>query len=83
MKYLLLAIPTGYAVAYHHASAGLVALSEHWERSSAEAEVQRLNAEHQARLAIAASSLQQHRQHAMHYGTERRSVRWVPDDEFA
>lgn len=80
MKYRLVAIPTGYAVAYHHASAGLVALSEHWERSSAEAEVQRLNAEHQARLALAASCRQQFRQH---YRPERRPVRWFPDDEFA
>lgn len=80
MKYRLVAIPTGYAVAYHHATGGWTTLSEHLERASAESEVQRLNLAHQAALVMAASSLQQHRQHAF---AERRSVRYFEPDAFA
>lgn len=79
MKYHLIAIPSGYAVAYHHATGGWTALSEHCMRESAEREVQRLNLQHQAALAMAASSRQQHREHAF---TERRAgVRYFEPDQ--
>jgi len=80
MKYRLVTLPTGYAVAYLHAVGGWTAVSEHATRDSAEREAQRLNLAHQAALAMAASSLQQHRQHAF---TERRSVRYIEPDAFA
>lgn len=80
MKYRLVALPTGYAVAYHHATGGWTSLSEHCDRTSAEREVERLNLAHQAALAMAASSLQRHRAHAF---TERRTVRYFEPDQFA
>ena len=80
MKYRLIAQPDGYAVAYFHANGGWVAQSMHCDRTSAEDEVQRRNLAHQAQLALAASSLRQHRQHAF---AERRPVRFFPDDAFA
>lgn len=83
MKYRLVALPTGYAVAYHHSALGWTSVSEHATRESAEAEIRNRNAAHQAALAMAASSLQQHRQHSLAERGYGRSVRWVPDDEFA
>ncbi len=80
MKYRLVALPTGYAVAYHHSALGWTSISEHAARESAEAECERRNLAHQAALAMAASSLQQHRQHAI---AERRSVRYFEPDAFA
>lgn len=78
MKYRLIAHPDGYAVAYFHASGGWVAQSMHCERTSAEREVERRNLQHQAALVMAASSLQQHREHAF---TERRSARYFEPDQ--
>lgn len=80
MKFILVAQPDGYAVAYHHAHGGWVALSMHCDRGSAQREVDLKNLQHQAELARAASSVQQHREHAF---TERRSVRWFEPDAFA
>lgn len=82
MKYRLVALPTGYAVAYHHSHLGWTAVSEHGTRESAQSEVDSRNLAHQTALTIAASSLQRHREHGI-VRSERRSVRWVPDDEFA
>ncbi|CAN7411309.1 hypothetical protein [Acidovorax sp. LjRoot194] len=81
-KYLLVAIPTGYAVAYHHSHLGWASVSEHATRESAQTEVDSRNLGHETALAIAASSLQRHREHGI-VRSERRSVRYVPDDEFA
>lgn len=80
MKYRVVAMPDGYAVAYFHASGGWVAHSMHCVRESADAEAESKNLRHQAALALAASSRQQHREHAF---TERRSVRWFEPDAFA
>jgi hypothetical protein len=79
MKYRLVALPTGYAVAYHHATGGWTSLSEHCDRASAEREVERLNLRHQAELARAASSVQQHREHA--FAGRRCGVRYFEPDE--
>ena len=81
MKYRVVAMPDGYAVAYFHAAGGWVADSMHCTRPSADTAADTKNLQYQSQLALAVSSKAQNRQHALR--VERRAVRWVPDDEFA
>lgn len=79
MKYRIVALPDGYAVAFFHATGGWMTISEHITRESAESEAQRLNLRQQAEIIAANSSHAKNREHAY----TRRPVRWFEPDAFA
>ncbi|GKT19547.1 hypothetical protein AVHY2522_22870 [Acidovorax sp. SUPP2522] len=80
MRYSVVAMPGGYAVAYPHVNLGLVAVWEGPTRPAAEAEADRLERNYQAQLAAQALSIARMREHAMR---PKRPVRWFPNDAFA
>ncbi|GKS96762.1 hypothetical protein [Acidovorax sp. SUPP2825] len=80
MRYAVVAMPGGYAVAYPHVTLGLVSVWEGATRSAAQGEADRLERLYQAQLAAQALSVARMREHAMR---PKRPVRWFPDDAFA
>ena len=82
MNHFTVAVPGGFAVAYHRHTGELFAVSEHATRATAEKEAYSLNAQYAARraAAIAQAHAARHRQHAF---AERRPVRWFEPDAFA
>lgn len=79
-KFISLAMPGGYAVAYHSALGGLTSVTECATRQAADAMAVRLNAEHLARMRAVQCSAANHREHAI---KPRRPVRWFEPDPFA
>lgn len=79
-KFIAIAMPGGYAVAYHSALGGLTSVTECATREAAELQAAYRNAQHQAEIRAQHASLARHREHAM---KPRRPVRWFEPDQFA
>ena len=78
MNRLVVAIPSGFAVAYRRPNGELCSLSEHADRQGASRECQRLQLVE--RMEKHAAERNARRQHAL--WAQRRPVRWFPADEF-
>jgi len=78
MRHIAIAFRDGFICAYRRPNGQLCPVSDHNTRESAQAEAERRNAAHAAKLAAETGSIAQHRQHAY-----RRPVRWFEQDAFA
>jgi hypothetical protein len=78
--YRVVAVPNGFSVAYNNPRGQLMAVSEHWERHTAQAEADELNRLHKAAIARGAER-HSHIRNAALFGVTRRAVRQFSDAE--